>query len=312
VIIPTGDPDSLRHVAEDEWTPEVADSLVRDACAQAAVPYAEHSLVRFGSNAVYRILPGPVLLRIAPPGTDEIRWIQQIAIVEWLAEQGCPVNRPRASQVERLPGGALAAFWEWFNCDPGARPSPHHFGELLRCIHDALRRCDLPAGQWDGLTRVRARLASANADGHLDDDDYGLLTDWANRLDNSVSRADAGLGIGLIHGDAHTGNTLSKDGYTVMIDFDGIATGPRVWDLVPMAVSVARFGAPPEHLDQLLDGYGCDPRASPEWQSFVRLRELYVTAWLVGVRGGERTNREIAHRLDCWRSGDEAQHWNPL
>src|SRR3712207_8289504 len=51
-----------------------------------------------------------------------------------------------------------------------------------------------------------------------------------------------------------------------------------------------RFGAPREGLDALLTGYGFDPRTSPDWPEFVRLRELYITAWLVGVRSEEHTS----------------------
>lgn len=67
----------------------------------------------------------------------------------------------------------------------------------------------------------------------------------------TVSRAEVQQEI---DGQAEVGNVLLRAGEPVLIDFERAATGPREWDLIDTAVTVARFGLAEQRYRDFADG----------------------------------------------------------
>ncbi|MFF5076684.1 phosphotransferase [Actinoplanes sp. NPDC000266] len=127
---------------------------------------------------------------------------------------------------------------------------------------------------------------------------------------DGVGRAGAGgggLGLGTVHGDAHTGNLLWDPGRgAVLCDLDTVAWGPLEVDLVPAAHGVERFRRDARDYERLVEGYGFDVRESPVWGVLRRLRDLQLAVYMLPrPPAGEELGRRVRAVLD----GDHDAVW---
>ncbi len=189
------------------------------------------------------------------------------------------------------------------------------FGHLLYELHaltDSYEGVDeLP--RWAPIDHIAERLAQARGErSFLALDDIVLLEFWMERLASELVALPWALRPGLLHGDAHTGNVLNTSSGPVVIDFDLISFGPREWDLVPTAVSSLRFRADRASVESFGSGYGFDIMSWQGWPTLKRLRELYMTSWLVTVAATPERQAEVRHRLEYWREPDEGAVWHAV
>ncbi|XVV09233.1 phosphotransferase [Actinoplanes sp. CA-131856] len=131
----------------------------------------------------------------------------------------------------------------------------------------------------------------------------GVSTGGASGAGVSTGGAGAGgggLGLGTVHGDAHTGNLLWDPGRgAVLCDLDTVAWGPLEVDLVPAAHGVERFRRDARDYERLVEGYGFDVRESPVWGVLRRLRDLQLAVYLLPrPPAGEELGRRVRAVLD--------------
>ena len=96
---------------------------------------------------------------------------------------------------------------------------------------------DLPL--WERRLDASAGTGGSGAD--LAERDRMFLRDRLTELREAYGRLEFVLPAGLVHGDANIGNIIRRqaDGVAVLIDWDGVAAGPRGWWRGPRGVLVA-------------------------------------------------------------------------
>jgi Ser/Thr protein kinase RdoA (MazF antagonist) len=293
----------------------VARGLAERACAVGGLAPEEFELIRFGTNAVYRLVGTPWVLRLRRPTADVATIERQVALAAWLDEQGFPANRPRQQGAILSSGldGAVASFWEWVEANQHAQIGLHEFGTLLHGFHDLTDRYGgaetFP--RWNAIAEIEARLSAVSAEGSfLEESELGLLAEWTAETASQLETLDWALPSGVIHGDAHTGNVLATKQGGVLIDLDALAVGPREWDLAPTAVARLRFGGDVAPIAAFSEAYGFDLLAWRGWPALRRLRELYMTTWLLTVASANAEREaEVRRRLHSLRTADDPTLW---
>lgn len=301
------------------WKPELAARLAERACQTAGFPCDDLELIRFGTNAVFEVRSARVALRLRRPGTSPSEIERQVAIASWLADSGFPVNRPAkgSSVLHEGLDGAVASFWEWIDNDPQERVDIRELGELLHRFHTLTEECPTAADfpRWDAMAEIGKRiqgLEQANGEWPARSQ-LELMREWSRETAGELKSVEWQLPTGLIHGDAHTGNVLAmRSGGGLLIDLDAIARGHREWDLVPTAVSRLRFHGDADSISEFAAAYGFDLLSWSGWPAMRRLRELYMTSWLMTVASNSERRAEVNHRMDCLRSYDDESRWHAV
>jgi len=313
------DPDYDFDSGDDRWTPQLAAGLAERACRETGLPSSDLSLIRFGTNAVFEVGGADLALRLRRPGTTANEIARQVALANWLAEHGFPVNRPAKGFDVLHEGleGAIASFWEWISEDSERKATITELGDLLRNLHGLIDRypksMDFP--RWAPFDEIehRIRILEDQADGWPASSQLDLLRRWSRETAADLEPIDWQLPAGLIHGDAHVGNVLAaRTGTNLLIDLDAVARGHREWDLVPTAVSRLRFHGDLDSIQDFSTAYGFDLLDWTGWPVMRRLRELYMTSWLMSVANSGERREEVEHRMSCLAEGDEQAIWHAV
>lgn len=283
--------------------------VLTEACARIGFDGRDAQLLRVGTNALFLVRWTPsVVVRIGVR-VDAIQIAEkEIRVAEWLAAAEVPAVRPVAGIAQPLHvGGHPVTFWEWVPPDHEL-PTVRQLGDTLRRLH-ALPAPQFELPHFDPLARVDAFLT---ANGAVDPDHLSYLRDECERLTRAYRRLTFDLPLGPIHGDAHTGNLIRSNGRIVLVDFETFALGPREWELVPTAVQRERFGLPVPEYRAFAEAYGVDVRARSAYPILRRIREVAITAWLLGAVAQRRdASEELDTRVAALRARD-GRVWRPF
>lgn len=292
-----------------------AAALARQAALRAGLPAEDLRPLRVHSNAVFLLPRERVVVRVGGGADAPDRAERAVVCTRWLARMNYPAVEPLAGvdQPVLLPdgtGGCWAATF-WHHVDVEDRPpAAGDLGELLRRLHD------LPAPPFEvpPFRPLQRLTAVAHDSTWLSEPDREWLLTRAHGLQTELDGAGSRLGrIGLVHGDAQLGNVLTAvDRRAVLGDWDGVATAPLAWDLVPTAVE-PRFGGRPGLFGELLTGYGADPTNVPGWPV---LRDIYelrsVAAHIRRAPESPPHAAEAAVRIASLRTGDRSVRWRAV
>jgi Ser/Thr protein kinase RdoA (MazF antagonist) len=210
---------------ESEFTSETAARILQAACAIAGLDGCGAQLLRLGTNANYRLAAHPVMVRIARGHLDDVR--KELYVARWLASSGFPAARVVEDIDQPLILGERAVtFWELIE----QSPEPVRVvdvARLLRDLHRLPEPRDFALPRFEPLAHTRRRLGSAG-----DGEDLQFLRSRCGLLQQQFADLEFALPPGVIHGDAHEGNTLrDRSGVVRLLDFESFAIGPREWDL---------------------------------------------------------------------------------
>jgi Ser/Thr protein kinase RdoA (MazF antagonist) len=294
-----------------DWTDTDARRAATAMCELAGLQDAKPELLRLGNNAVFCVGTAHVL-RVMRPTTSETDVQREIELVREFARLDVPTVR-LANLTAKQPLEAhdcLGTVWERLDKpDHGILYRP--FGQLLHTFHQRTAELRLPLESWQPLASSDRRLAAL--DGHHAPDDVTMLTQWSRRIAVELKQVKSVLPDGVIHGQAEVGNVLLRGRYPVFIDFERVAIGPREWDLIDTAVTVARFGLPEQRYRDFTNAYGFDVRAWDGYETYRRLWELRATTWL--MQNGHHSREaatEIKVRLQTWRDDNPNTRWNSV
>lgn len=290
----------------DGWTEDYAAAALQEVCLRWRFDASSRSLLRFGTNAVYRV--GKVVIRIARPGRSINEIQQEVALAQFLAQKDFPAMRLAGVEQPLPAAGTFASAWLWIDHDRGARVNEFDFGRLLRRFHRVTDAFDYPLPSWDQLARISDRIALMKRNPLFSSIEVAAVLSWYDEVADDLKHTGSTLGYGPIHGDAHTGNVLVTDAGPILIDFDHLCTGPREWDLIPAALAFRRFGSEEAAYRNLLRGY--DIAEVEGWDIYVRLRELSAATWLFSMESGTSRSEESERRLRVFLGDSTPPMWS--
>ncbi|WP_241745829.1 phosphotransferase family protein [Streptomyces lydicus] len=280
------------------------------ACSQVGLDAEHVELLRLGENAIYALPSAGVVVRVARADTEDIKRkvVKELAISRWLVSQDFPAVRPHDELPQPVSAdGRLVTFWEYVPPSQ-VEPGVVDLAGLLRDLHE-LPRPDFPLPVLDPFPIMRRRLALAQG---IQRQDVEFLTEACDRSESgfrSIMAEDAG---GLIHGDAHRGNLLARDGQVLLIDYEAVAIAPRAWDLIPTATAVDRFGLSPTDYTAFCRTYHWDVTDWHGYEQLRTVRELGMTTWLMQNAHSGPAEAEFALRMDSLRKEDRERRWHAL
>jgi hypothetical protein len=290
------------------------DAALAAICRTAGIQPTGASLIRYTMNAVYRIDHAGVVVRMTAGPTAAKRVEHVASVAAAFTKLGLPTIEltPTVRQPVHADGW-WATIWTLLPQNQDRLFHPQDLAVPLHAVH-ALTDQPIQLPRWNPIGTARRRLNGAAAlDGPALDylhawaatvgvpfgRIFEYLSRWCDELEAALADVPWTLPVGVIHGDAHTGNLLQKpDGTTVICDFDSVTIGPREWDLVPAAHGVHRFGRDHAQYMAFAQAYGVDVTALPCWETLRQVRELQlVTSVVANLPGRPDVANQAAYRL---------------
>ncbi|WP_030388711.1 aminoglycoside phosphotransferase family protein [Streptomyces sp. NRRL S-241] len=305
---------------QDPFTESSAARAVLEAVRLAGAPQPHDlELLRLGENALFASPAQGLVYRVARSDGLTAKVEKELATARWLVAQGFPGLLPRDEFRQPVSAeGRLVTFWQYVPRSP-REPLLTDLAVLLRDLH-ALPAPDFPVPVLNPFPLMRDRLREAGAgtsdrtDAAVPEKDLAFLAaacDAGEGAFKDLVAADPA--IGLVHGDAHRGNLLSRGDRVLLIDYEAVALGPRSWDLLPTATAADRFGLAPAEYKEFCAVYGADVTQQHGYRILRTVRELGMTTWLMqNVPHSPAAAHEFAVRMDSLRKGDHAARWHAL
>ncbi|MGW4633954.1 phosphotransferase [Nocardia sp. NPDC004415] len=214
-------------------------------------------------------------------------------------------NRVRGQHIlNPLPRHGIN-FWVYYPQDDREEPPARALGALLRQLHQ-LPAPPFALPSYLPLAGLRRALALPGA---LREADRAWLVERSESLIAQYEQLDSHLGVGMVHGDAYTGNTLWNGDQVRLGDWDEISSAPRELDLINTFQGV-RYGVEKSELDEFADAYGWDAR---EWSGFTVLQDMRDLHTLTGfIRRAAREPAAAAQlelRIATLRDSSDTRLW---
>jgi Ser/Thr protein kinase RdoA (MazF antagonist) len=279
------------------WTADDAAVTAGQALARLGLGERELQLLRLGENALYRVMDTDLLLRVTRAGTTLKEVARTVAAAATLRAHGVPVCEPVGQYEPMVLGDGVVSVWRFYTERPDSQSNFADFGRVIRRLHENSHELVPVLPAWNPFDKIYRRLRVAAAAG-VPSEWVSDLTGRAGDLEKVLADFEPALSEGVIHGDAHAGNLINSMDGPILIDLDDLANGPRDADFVPTLVQLRRFGLATERWLDFTSGYGlADPwilHNSP----LVRLRELFMLAWLLQQYGNSAAvDQEIGLRV---------------
>ncbi|MEV4471245.1 aminoglycoside phosphotransferase family protein [Nonomuraea sp. NPDC049504] len=271
-------------------------------------------LLHLRANAVYHLPEANAVVRLrhAPGNRAALERLRSaILTTRWLADQDFPAIRPLPLDQPITVNGWIVTAWHYVTdlAVSPAVPHPSDVAGLLRSLHTTRPPTRIPA--FDPLGTLRADLGRHA--GALTDEHRLWLLHRCIEIEQAYRHLDPPLGQGLLHGDAHTGNLFRDHDHWVFGDWDSIAYGPLLSDLIPAIMQHHRFGHPRRDWITFCQHYGVDPDLEhhPTALTLRQARELRSLA--AYLRAAERPDvrAELQRRLVSLIEGRSIT-WRPV
>jgi len=290
-------------VSATEFTPQRTHRILERACRAAGLDPAGAQLLRHHTNAVYRLVRTPVVVKIDRPCGGRSP-VDVVELVRWLRRQDVPVVPPAPTRQPIEFDGCMVTFWRYL--PPSREIVAADLATPLSLLHAMRTR----PPQWLPEQHMRETFArivrSIDASRILSPSDRMLLRAERARLAARAPEIAFALPPGLIHGDAHHRNMLwdKATAQAVLCDLESVALGQPEWDLVTVEVHCRRFGHPPIEYEKFCRDYGFDIRDWPAYPWLRDLRELrMITTNAYKSAPGTPSAREVLRRIAALREG---------
>jgi aminoglycoside phosphotransferase (APT) family kinase protein len=266
------------------------------------------TLIRIGSNAVFRFTSKPIVGRVAPDLAKLESASRELAVADWLESAGVPAVRAVKVEQPLTANGRVVTLWE----SASEKIEYGDTGELARLLLE-LHSLDPP--MWlpvhDPLGKAVERIAALDS---VEVTDRDFLQVRFEELASAYLDLEFDLAPGVIHGDANVGNVIrDREGRAILADLDGFAIGPREWDLILTALYFERFGWHTESEYALFtETYGYDVMKWSGYSTMRDLRELLMVAWLAQSVRSDAGRRELAKRIETLRADGSRTDWSPF
>lgn len=282
------------------------DAVLAAVQAELGIGVRDALLVKFTNNAVFRLPHAPVVIRIAGSATMCRRVPKVVQVARWLADHDAPAVRLLPDVPQPLTvHGHLVTLWQAVP-SVGPQPTGRDLAAVLRHFH-ALPAPPFALPPWRPFEEIRQRLDEPEG---LDAADLAFLLERCDDVEGQLGHVEYALPPGPIHGDAFLGNLIPGPDGAVICDFDSTSTGPREWDLVPVAVGKLRFDYAGDAYGELAASYDFDVM---RWSGFPVLRQIrelkLVTSVVPILRSNPSIREQWRYRFESFRRGDTAAKW---
>lgn len=285
--------------------------VLAEVCRRLGYSDTDATLLRHHTNAVYAVRD--VVVKIARPGLGIDRLRSVVAVVRWLVARGFPTVdlSPHMPQPLDVAGYAVTV---WQRLDP-ALDNPvtmAELGALLRELHAA----PAPPADLPRLRPIEGIHHSIITSTILAEEERNLLLFHLDGLAETWSKMDFSHATSLIQSDPQTRNALRRaDRTAVLADWDGVAFGPREWDIATVAVHCRRFASTGrDTFAGFTAAYGWDATAWEGFENLCQLRELQMIATNARKsRAGTAAAVEVHRRIAGLQQGSrERNQWHIL
>ncbi|NJP95399.1 aminoglycoside phosphotransferase family protein [Nonomuraea sp. FMUSA5-5] len=264
-------------------------------------------LLHLRANAVFHLPNTKVVLRLRhAPGNHHAQNRLRAAILttRWLAAQGFATIKPLPIEQPVTVNGWIATAWHYVSGPATPAPEAQNLAALLRTLH--VVRPPSPAPALQPLGTLRSDLTRHAA--VLSDQHRCWLLRRCTEIERAYRDLDRPLGQGLLHGDAHTGNLFRDHDRWVFGDWDSIAYGPLLSDLIPSIMEHHRFGRPRSDWVSFCRRYGVDPDLEhhPAAATLRTARELRSLAAYLRASDQPNVRAELLRRLTSLINGNPA------
>ncbi|MCY1141477.1 aminoglycoside phosphotransferase family protein [Actinoplanes sp. Pm04-4] len=263
-------------------------------------------MIKFTNNAVFRLPASRVVARIAASSTMADRVNKVIRVARWLEHGDVPAVRLLSGAQPLIIDGLKVTLWHEVRVGD-QQLSGADLGAILQQWHTlAPPEAGLP--RWTPIGEIQSRLDEPDG---VSTDDVAYMRAECDRLEEALANLSYELPPGPIHGDAFMGNLIAGVAGPAICDFDSSCSGPREWDLVPVAVGKLRFDYPGDDYGALTGQYGFDVITWPGFSTLRRLREFKLVTSLVPVLASRPILRpEWQRRLNTYRNEDQDARWS--
>ena len=256
--------------------PDAVLRLVTGLCEQAGVPCGDARPVAWVSseNEIILVPSGGLVARV----TDLrhlARMRRELHIARFLDSVGIPAVQPAPeppSPQLAVAGDRVITWWRYVE---GVRPSlPQVAGAIAR-LHEAPVPAprDLPVARLDPTAALRrqARVASSLPD--VERAAFArYVADLADRWEASSLAREPQV---LLHGDPHQDNAIvDRDGRVLLLDFEDVALGPRLYDLRAPIARVRMGELPEQELTDFLTAYAPVPDGERDLVAEVKIAQM--------------------------------------
>jgi aminoglycoside phosphotransferase (APT) family kinase protein len=297
--------------SEEGFTSAGATRVMLAACQMAGLDCRDAELIRFGENALFRLVSEPVIVRVARSAEYLPFARNEVAVSRWLAGEGFPAARVVDDLEQPLfIDGHPVTFWHLIK-EADRKATYGELGAVLRDLH-ALK---LPAGlelpPYNVFGRTDLRIERAVG---IPEDDRKFLRKRDRELRDRYAELWFESPKGPVHGDAHVQNLMVDDqGHVILIDFEGFSYDHPEWDLMVTAVEHHSLGwqTDAQYAD-FVGQYGRDLRDWPGYDTLRGIQEFHMTTWLMqNVTEDESTAEEYQRRITGLRNDGRPRNWRP-
>ncbi|WP_427920653.1 phosphotransferase enzyme family protein [Streptomyces sp. cg40] len=295
---------------EEGFTSARATRVMVDACQAAGLDDRGAELIRLGENALFRLASVPLIVRVARGEEWLPKARTEVAVSQWLAEEGFPAARI-VEDLEQplLIAGHPVTFWHLIV--EGDRKAKYgELGEILRELHSLTLPDGLVLPSYDPFDKQALRLDRAV----IPDDDKVFLRKRWRELQDKYAELRFETPKGPVHGDAHVQNLMVDDrGRVILIDFEMFCYDHPEWDLMVTAVEHYSLGwQTDEQYGDFVAAYGRDLHDWPGYETLRGIQEFGMTTWLMqNVQEDEETAAEYRRRIAGLRDDDGPRDWRP-
>ncbi|MFE9745924.1 phosphotransferase enzyme family protein [Saccharothrix saharensis] len=298
---------SLPRLTEATFTPERTRVVVEAACARVGLDATGAELLRHQTNAVFRLVTAPVIVKVARPNIRHTAAV--VSLVEWVVEHGVP-SVPLLSGTGQPLEVAGCGVTLWRYLPPTRLIAAGDIAVPLRALHE-VPLPPIPLPELDALGAIHNSIQASTI---ISAQERGVLLRRWSRLVDAVPGLRYEGPPRLIHGDPQHRNALWDEaaGRPVLSDWDSAVVGPVEWDLVTIEVHCRRFGFPEQEYRDFCGRYGRDVR---EWAGFTTMRDLrelrMVTTNARKSAPGSPQAAEVHRRIAALEAGGDLQ-WSIL
>lgn len=226
-------------IPDEPFSSRLASAVLREASAYAGIDSTDARLMRLDENALFHLPHSAAVVRIA---RSRERWhdaVKEVAVANWLKENGIPAARLFEVNQPISISGYPVTFWRYIDGHNGSRGDVGALGRLLPTLHQTPHPTTFELPEQDIFVHVEPPIESAS----VSDADKHFLLSRVGELQGEISELEFSLEPTATHGDAHVQNLMISDGAAILIDFERFSWGQPEWDLAMTAKEYLSAGS---------------------------------------------------------------------